>query len=53
MKVLGYCDSCRRFKYVRVSGHGMAMLASTRVAHGTCDACEEKAEADRRKLGRR
>lgn len=44
MKLHGYCTECRRPKLVRVSGHGLAMLAASkgRVAQGVCDDCEQK-----------
>jgi hypothetical protein len=41
VRIHGYCDECRRFKQVHVSGHGMAMLAAHNVAHGICADCEE------------
>lgn len=52
MKVIGYCEHCHRFKYVRVTSLGMVKLAATRIAHGVCDDCESKLEDDRRRGGR-
>lgn len=52
MRVVGYCTHCRRFKYVHVTGTGLAKLAATRIAHGICSDCETKLEDDRRRGGR-
>jgi len=49
MKLIGYCERCRRIMSVRVSGHGMAMLAAHRLASGICDHCQEKEDEERRK----
>lgn len=52
MKLPGYCTECRRFKNVRVSNAGMAMLAARRVATGVCDACQDEQDARRRRSPR-
>jgi hypothetical protein len=43
MRLIGYCTGCRRIKYVRVSGHQLAMMAArgSGVAEGICDDCEK------------
>lgn len=52
MRLPGYCERCRRMRQVRVSGHGMAMLAARRIAVGICASCEED-EAERLRDRRR
>lgn len=49
VRLLGYCTSCRRFVYVLVSGHALA-LATARggVPEGICSACEEDERKSRR-----
>lgn len=51
MRMTGYCTECHRVRPVRVSGHGMAMLAARRIATGICVACEQK-QQEKRKGGR-
>ena len=48
MRLHGYCTSCRRPKLVRVSGHGMAMLAVRAVPQGICTDCERKEDEERK-----
>jgi hypothetical protein len=48
VKIPGYCDKCRRFKQVRVSGHGLAMMtARGSCASGICDDCQQKEDDER------
>jgi len=41
VRIVGYCTSCRRIKYVRVGAAGLAMLGQRSVATGVCSDCEE------------
>jgi len=48
MRVIGYCTSCHKIAYVRVSAHEMAMSGARRVLSGICGHCEEQQEKERR-----
>lgn len=42
MRVIGYCTGCHRVKTVNATAFFGAAGA---LPHGTCDACQEKADA--------
>lgn len=44
MRMLGWCTRCRRMRQVQVSGHGLAMAASSGVASGVCAECDMSAD---------
>jgi hypothetical protein len=41
MRLHGYCTECHRPKLVRVSGHGLAGIATRGIPQGICDECED------------
>lgn len=47
--MVGYCTSCHKITYVRVSAHEMAMAGARRVMSGICASCVDKQEKERRK----
>lgn len=47
MRLVGYCGTCRRIKYVRVSGHALA-LSRGGVTEGICSDCEDEEDRKRR-----
>jgi hypothetical protein len=53
VKLPGWCEKCKRFRYVTVSHSGLVMLASgSGVAAGVCDECANpKPEVERRQGG--
>jgi len=51
MRLVGYCERCRKIRYVRVSAAGLA-LATRGVATGVCSDCERREEEERRAKGR-
>lgn len=52
MRLIGYCTSCHRVRYVRVTGHALAVAQATRgVVQGVCADCER--EEDERRAARR
>lgn len=58
MRLVGYCERCRRVRSVRVSAAGLAMMQATGgFATGICAECEHREderrkESDRRHRGR-
>lgn len=45
MRLIGYCDGCRRVRYVTVTGQELALAAAGGrrgdfVVHGLCEECE-------------
>lgn len=43
MKTIGYCETCHRFRPVRVTATSMALYALRRgVLTGECDDCDDK-----------
>ena len=53
MRLVGYCEKCHRVRPVKVSGHGMSMLAARRIATGICTSCEDKEDRQRRERMKR
>jgi hypothetical protein len=45
MRIVGYCDVCRRVRYVRI-----IRLQPRGISHGICADCERKEEEKRREL---
>jgi len=41
VRIIGFCQKCRRIKNVRVSSGGMVALAQGHVAVGVCADCEK------------
>lgn len=43
MRLMGRCQKCGRFRYVRVSNHALVMMAArgSHMAEGICHQCEE------------
>ena len=55
MMLMGWCESCRKIKNVRVGNAGMMQLARGGTATGQCGACaeaEQKAQRERREARR-
>jgi len=42
MQCVGYCTSCRKVRYVRLTAAGMANVAAGGLAYGVCFECERK-----------
>lgn len=48
MRLIGYCTSCHRVRYVRVTGNALAMAQATGgVVQGICADCERDGEERR------